>query len=119
TEGDRPAPNDTVSGIFPGFATTKKHYKSTTDIPCPSSICLLSPCPSSVTDKEQTIWRRCSLNETSNVSRFRHHALSVPNMGSSSPFHFINNSPLHSSPLSPAHSNISSPGREIERLTKA
>ncbi|MED6240478.1 hypothetical protein ATANTOWER_021766 [Ataeniobius toweri] len=119
TEGDRPAPNDTVPGTFPGFATTKKHYKSTTDIPCPSSICLLSPFPSSVTDKEQTFWRRCSLNETSNVSRFRHHALSVPNMGSSSPFHFINNSPLHSSPLSPAHSNISSPGRKIERLTKA
>ncbi|XP_035988096.1 G protein-activated inward rectifier potassium channel 3 isoform X2 [Fundulus heteroclitus] len=119
TEADRPTLKDNVPGTFPDFGPAKKRYKSTTDIPCPGSVCLLPPCSPGLTDKEQSTWRRCSLNETNNVSRFRRHALSVPNMGSSSPLHFINSSPLHSSPLSPAHSNISSPGREMEKIAKA
>ncbi|KAM4735591.1 LOW QUALITY PROTEIN: G protein-activated inward rectifier potassium channel 3 [Anableps anableps] len=118
-EVDRSELTDSIPGTFPDFTPTKKRYKSTTDIPCPGSICLLPPCTPGVTDKDQNTWRRCSLSETNNVSRFRRHALSVPNIGSSSPLHFINSSPLHSSLLSPAHSNISSPGREMERLAKA
>ncbi|XP_038129464.1 G protein-activated inward rectifier potassium channel 3-like [Cyprinodon tularosa] len=110
--------NNSMPGTFPDFSPTKRGSKSTTDIPHPS-ICLLPPCPSDNADKEQSNWRRCSLIETNNVSRFRRHALSVPNMGSSSPLHFLNSTPLLSSPISPAHSSISSPGREIERLAKA
>ncbi|KAM6909812.1 G protein-activated inward rectifier potassium channel 3 [Xenentodon cancila] len=71
-----------------------------------------------MTDQEQA-WRRCSLNEMNNVSSFRRHALSVPNMGSSSPFCLINSSPLHSMPLSPARSSLSSPARDMEKLAKA
>ncbi|XP_014324041.2 G protein-activated inward rectifier potassium channel 3-like [Xiphophorus maculatus] len=119
TKPDRAALTDTVAGTSPSFAPTRKRYKSTTDIPYRGSICLLPPCAPGVTDEEQNIWRRCSLSEANNVSQFRRHALSVPNMGSSSPLHFTHSSPLHTNPLSPAHSNISSPGREMERLAKA
>ncbi|KAF6739657.1 G protein-activated inward rectifier potassium channel 4 [Oryzias melastigma] len=99
--------------------SAKKRHKSTTDLPCPSSIRLLQPSVPGPTDKEQALWRRSSLKETNNVSRLRRHALSVPNIGSTSPLCFINSSPLHSAPLSPAPSNLSSPARELERLPKA
>ncbi|XP_041842699.1 G protein-activated inward rectifier potassium channel 3-like [Melanotaenia boesemani] len=119
TETDRAQSSNTMQGTFPEQGTAKNCHKSTKDTPYPSNICLLPPLTPGLIDKEQNLWRRCSLIEPNNVSCYRRHALSVPNMGSSSPLCFINSSPLHSSPLSPAHSNISSPAREMERLAKA
>ncbi|KAM4580621.1 G protein-activated inward rectifier potassium channel 3 isoform 2-T3 [Odontesthes bonariensis] len=119
THAERPPLTETATGTFPELLTVNKGHKSTTEIHYPGNICLLPPSTPGVQDREETAWRRCSLRETNNVSRYRRHALSVPNMGSSSPLGFINSSPLHSCPLSPARSSISSPARDVERLAKA
>lgn len=109
-----------MPGTFPELATAKRRHKSTTDIPYRGNACLLPPSSLGLTAADEAILRRCSLRDTSTVSRHPRHALSVPNVGSTSPLHLINNSPLHhSTPLSPSHSNISSPAREVERLAKA
>ncbi|XP_017281899.1 G protein-activated inward rectifier potassium channel 3 [Kryptolebias marmoratus] len=108
--GSSPA-TETTLNPFPELAAAKKRYESTADISCQDSLCLLPVCSPDITAGEQTFCRRCSLRETSHVSPFRRHALSVPNMGTFSPF--------HSTHLSPAHSNISSPGRDVEKLVKA
>ncbi|XP_071326780.1 G protein-activated inward rectifier potassium channel 3 [Trachinotus anak] len=107
-----------IPGTFSELATAKRHHRSTTDIPYRGNICLLQPSTLGVTETEQAFLRRCSLRESKTVSRSPRHALSVPDMGSTSPCRIINNSPLHSTQLSPAHSNISSPAREMERLAK-
>ncbi|XP_061572548.1 G protein-activated inward rectifier potassium channel 3-like [Cololabis saira] len=109
---------ETMPGTFSEFPAKKSH-NSTTNIPFPANVCLLPPSTPGMMDEERGSWRRCSLNEMNNVSSFRRHALSVPNMGTSSPFCLMNSSPLHSRPLSPALSNLSSPGRDMEKLAKA
>ncbi|XP_040899756.1 G protein-activated inward rectifier potassium channel 3-like [Toxotes jaculatrix] len=109
---------DIMPGTVPELATAKRRHKSTTDIPYRGNICLLPPSTPGVTDTD-TFLRRCSLRETKTVSRYPRHALSVPNMGSTSPCRVISNSPLPSIQLSPAHSNISSPAKEMEKLAKA
>ncbi len=57
--------------------------------------------------------------ETNSISPYPRHALSVPNMSSTSLLHVMNNRSPHSTPLSPVHSNISSPAWEMESLVKA
>ncbi|XP_071372157.1 G protein-activated inward rectifier potassium channel 3 [Centroberyx affinis] len=99
-----------------------RRHKSTTDIPYSpyrGNARLLPPANQGPTDTELALFRRCSLIETNRVSRYTRHALSVPNMGNTSPLRGINTSSLHSTQLSPAHSTLSSPGRDMERLAKA
>ncbi|KAG7242171.1 hypothetical protein INR49_024217 [Caranx melampygus] len=117
-DADSPLPLlDIMPGTFSDLATAKRRHKSATDITYRGNISLLAPPILGVTDAEQTFLRRCSLRENKTVSRYHRHALSVPNMGSTSPYR-INNS-RHSIQLSPSHSNISSPSREMESLAKA
>ncbi|XP_033496968.1 G protein-activated inward rectifier potassium channel 3 [Epinephelus lanceolatus] len=106
-----------MPGNFPELSTAMRRHKSTTDIPFRGNICLLPPPTLGLTETEQALLRRSSLRETNTVSRYPRHALSVPNMGSTTPLR-VTNSPLRSTQLSPVHSNISSP-REVERLAKA
>lgn len=108
-----------MPGSFSRLATAKKRHKSTTDITYRGHMCLPPPSTLGQTDREQAFLHHCSLRETNNVSHYPRHALSVPNMGSTSPLGAINNSPMHNTPLSPAHSSMSSPAREMERLAKA
>ncbi|XP_036929727.1 G protein-activated inward rectifier potassium channel 3 isoform X1 [Acanthopagrus latus] len=112
-------PPDIMPGSFSRLATAKKRHKSTTDITYRGHMCLPPPSTLGQTDREQAFLHHCSLRETNNVSHYPRHALSVPNMGSTSPLGAINNSPMHNTPLSPAHSSMSSPAREMERLAKA
>lgn len=107
-----------MPGTFSDLATAKRRHKSATDITYRGNISLLPPSILGVTEAEQDFLRRCSLIESKTVSRYPRHALSVPNMGSTSPYRVSNNSP-HSTQLSPSHSNISSPSREMDSLAKA
>ncbi|KAM9724424.1 G protein-activated inward rectifier potassium channel 3 isoform 1-T1 [Menidia menidia] len=119
TETDGPPLTETAMGPFPEHTTSNKHHKSTADMSYPANICLLSPSAPDVLGGKDSPWRRCSLREANNVQCYRRHALSVPNMGPTSPLRLSNSSPLHSCPLSPARSSISSPARDVERLAKA
>lgn len=83
-----------MPGTFSQLATAKKRHKSTTDITYQGHMCLPPPSTLGQTDREQAFLRRCSLRETNNVSHYPRHALSVPNMGSTSPLGAINNSPI-------------------------
>lgn len=118
-KSDSPFPiSNILPGTFSELATAKRRHKSTTDIPFRGNICLPPPSTLGLTDTEQAFLPRCSVRDTNSVSHCPRHALSVPNMGSTSPLHVVN-SPLHSNPLSPPPGNTPSPAREMERLSKA
>ncbi|XP_030013021.1 G protein-activated inward rectifier potassium channel 3 isoform X2 [Sphaeramia orbicularis] len=119
TTTDSTLSSDFIPGTFSELPTAKKRHKSTTDIPFRGNLSLLPPSAMGLTDPDQSLLRRCSLRDPPSVSRYARHALSVPNMGNTSPLCLLNSSPLHSTPLSPVHSNITSPAREMERLAKA